>query len=69
MIKLNILMQNNSNENIENGGFGMENKIITNQTITSFKKHLMENEKSPATIEKYMRDIRLFIGYVHNRAA
>ncbi len=38
----------------------MEKRIITNQTIKSFEKYLVENEKASATIEKYMRDIRCF---------
>ena len=29
--------------------------------------HLIENEKSPATIEKYLRDIRYFANYAANR--
>ena len=36
----------------------MKKRIITNQTINSFKNHLIENEKATATIEKYMRDIQ-----------
>lgn len=42
----------------------MKKRIITNQTINSFKKYLMENEKATATIEKYMRDIHLFVEYI-----
>lgn len=41
----------------------MKKRIITNQTINSFKKYLLENEKAEATIEKYMRDIRCFAEY------
>ena len=41
----------------------MKKRIITNQNINSFKKYLLENEKAPATIEKYMRDIRCFAEY------
>lgn len=35
-------------------------KIITNEIVNGFKLHLFEEEKSEATIEKYMRDIRFF---------
>ncbi len=35
----------------------MKQKIITKDKINEFKKHLIEDEKSQATIEKYMRDI------------
>ncbi len=41
----------------------MKKRIITNQTISLFKNHLIENEKAKATVEKYMRDLRLFIEY------
>lgn len=45
----------------------MKKRIITNQTINSFKKYLIENEKATATIEKYMRDIHLFAKYVTDK--
>lgn len=38
----------------------MKKRIITKQTIKSFEKYLVENEKAEATIQKYMRDIRYF---------
>ena len=38
----------------------MKKRIITNQTLTSFEKYLIENEKAQATREKYMRDLRCF---------
>ncbi len=41
----------------------MKKRIITDQTIFSFEKYLIENEKATATIEKYIRDIRLFAEY------
>lgn len=45
----------------------MKKRIITNQTINSFKNHLIENEKASATIEKYMRDIHLFVEYATDK--
>lgn len=45
----------------------MKKRIITNQTINSFKNYLIENEKATATIEKYMRDIHLFVEYVADK--
>ncbi len=45
----------------------MKKRIITNQTIKSFEKYLIENEKATATIEKYMRDIWLFAEYAAER--
>ena len=47
--------------------FWYEKRIITNQTINSFKNHLIENEKATATIEKYMRDIHLFVEYATDK--
>lgn len=32
--------------------------------ITAFKKHLWEEEKQPATVEKYLRDIRAFCEFI-----
>ena len=46
----------------------MKKRIITNQTIKSFEKYLLENEKAPATIDKYMRDIRYFAEYAAEHA-
>ena len=46
----------------------MKKRIITNQTIKSFEKYLLENEKAPATIDKYMRDIRYFAEYTAEHA-
>jgi len=41
----------------------MKKRIITNQVLYAFEKHLMENEKAQATREKYMRDLRCFAAY------
>ena len=41
----------------------MKKRTITNQTIKSFERHLIENEKAEATIQKYMRDVRCFADY------
>ncbi len=46
----------------------MKKRIITNQTIKSFEKYLLENEKALATIDKYMRDIRCFAEYAAEHA-
>ncbi|MDD6483605.1 MAG: tyrosine-type recombinase/integrase [Clostridiales bacterium] len=35
-------------------------KNITDETVNNFKMYLYEEERSDSTIEKYMRDIRLF---------
>lgn len=41
----------------------MKEHVITEAILTRFEKHLREEEKSNATIEKYTRDIRAFIAY------
>ena len=35
-------------------------KKITEKMINNFKSYLLDNEKSKATLEKYVRDIRAF---------
>ena len=35
--------------------------------ITAYKQHLIENEKSAATVEKYMRDITAFMVWLNGR--
>lgn len=42
-------------------------RIITNQRISEFRKHLMNEEKSNATIEKYIRDITVFSNWCRGR--
>ncbi len=44
----------------------MSRRKITENIISSFEKHLSEQEKSPSTIEKYIRDIRAFSGFTKN---
>ena len=36
---------------------------ITSEHICSFKKYLLSEEKSPATIEKYLRDVNAFVSW------
>lgn len=38
----------------------MEERILTNQTISTFQDYLIKEEKSDATVEKYIRDVRAF---------
>lgn len=38
----------------------MKKRMISNEIIKSFQNHLLENEKSSATIDKYLRDVRRF---------
>ena len=39
----------------------------TMNELQAFEKHLRENEKSPATIEKYLRDARAFLRWLDGR--
>lgn len=45
----------------------MESKIITQKILTAFQQHLMLEEKSANTIEKYSRDVMAFMRYVNER--
>ena len=40
-------------------------KIITNEMITKFKNYLICEEKSKATIEKYVHDVAVFAEFMH----
>lgn len=42
-------------------------KIITYEIIKNFENYLYEEEKSENTIEKYMRDVKRFFGYMGKR--
>ena len=42
-------------------------KKITDKVIEMFKKHLVNEEKSQATIEKYIRDINTFLTWLGDR--
>ena len=38
----------------------MEDRILTEEKIDAFQKHLIRGEKSMITIEKYLHDVRMF---------
>lgn len=42
----------------------MEERILEQAAIARFREHLILEEKSPATVEKYLRDIRAFAVYM-----
>lgn len=44
----------------------MEERKITNSQIQSFESYLVTEEKSPATVEKYIRDVEAFSVYAGN---
>ena len=45
----------------------MRNSILTSQHLVSFREYLAREEKSVATIEKYLRDVEMFLKYVGER--
>ncbi|MBQ7379713.1 MAG: tyrosine-type recombinase/integrase [Clostridia bacterium] len=45
----------------------MERMITDRDQIQAFASYLKENEKSAATVEKYLRDVRAFYAYVGDR--
>lgn len=45
----------------------MGERIITEEIIQSFHQYLVREEKSTATIEKYLRDVRTFSTYIGSK--
>ncbi|MBQ9551672.1 MAG: hypothetical protein IJU96_02810 [Clostridia bacterium] len=39
----------------------MEKRTITEKTIEMFHQHLLNEEKSTNTVEKYIRDVKAFM--------
>lgn len=46
----------------------MEGRVITAKMISGFKEHLISKERSAATIQKYIWDVKAFIAYADSRA-
>ncbi len=42
-------------------------KHLTKNMLTEFRQHLIDDEKSSATLEKYMRDLKTFYLWLNNR--
>ena len=45
----------------------MEGRILTTDIIENFRKYLELQEKSTATIEKYIRDVKVFSVYTQDK--
>lgn len=45
----------------------MSIEIITQTHLTAFEEHLLREEKSAATVEKYLRDARAFVLYAEGK--
>ena len=46
----------------------MKERKLTSQQLISFRGHLIREEKSTATVEKYLRDVGTFVEYVAGRS-
>lgn len=46
----------------------MTDRILTSQDLIAFREHLVREEKSGATVEKYLRDAGAFFQYAAGRA-
>lgn len=46
----------------------MKGKVLKQEIIVRFKKYLAEEEKSNATIKKYIRDVTAFASYADGAA-
>ena len=44
----------------------MKGQIIKARMIAEFKEHLILEERSAATVEKYIRDVKAFSAYTQN---
>lgn len=45
----------------------MEKRIMSSQHLAAFQEHLIREEKSMVTVEKYLRDTRRFLAFVNGR--
>lgn len=45
----------------------MTHRILTPEHIRAFRNHLLEEEKAPATLDKYLRDVRAFASFAAGR--
>ena len=46
----------------------MKGLRITTKDIAGFREHLILEERSVATIQKYIRDVKAFMAYAQNSA-
>lgn len=44
----------------------MKGRLVTAKVIAAFREHLILEERSAATVEKYVRDVRAFAAYVRD---
>ena len=60
-----VVSRNNKGKRM--GGIAMEERRLTAAILKSFQAELIKQERAPATIEKYMHDIRTFAAWLGNR--
>ena len=60
-----VVSRNNKGKRM--GGIAMEERRLTAAILKSFQAELIKQERAPATIEKYMHDIRTFYSWLGNR--
>ena len=60
-----VVSRNNKGKRM--GGIAMEERRLTAAILKSFQAELLEQERAPATIEKYMHDIRTFYSWLGSR--
>lgn len=46
----------------------MKGRLVTAKVIAAFRKHLVLEERSAATVEKYVRDVRAFAAYARENS-
>lgn len=46
----------------------MKSRILTREQIVAYERYLKQEERSPATVEKYLRDVRRFAVWLNGRA-
>ena len=44
----------------------MNGRFLSQEIISDFKEHLILEERSAATVEKYIRDVKSFAAFVKN---
>ena len=49
------------------GGHKVKERAVTLSQIDSFTQYLREEEREPGTVEKYLRDVRMFAVWAGNR--
>ena len=60
-----VVSRNNKGKRM--GGIAMEERRLTAAILKSFQAELIKQERAPATIEKYMHDIRTFYAWLGSR--